>query len=297
MGKRPDDGARAFARKAWGDAFRELTRAPRSSLDAADLELLAEAAYLTGHDDDAVAAWEDAHRRYLQDDNPAEAARCGFWIAFCFMMRGQMAHAGGWLSRSGATIDDDLDCPAAGYLMIPTMLGALDGDDPGSAVELAIRIGAIAERFGDRDLAAFSTLGHGQALLATGSEAAGISCLDEVMVSVTSGEVGVITSGVVYCAVILECMQLFDLRRAAEWTAALDDWCVAQTELVPYRGQCLVHQSQLQQAAGDWSTAQATVVAAHQRLEDPPHPALGLAFYQQAELHRVAGRHDAAADA
>lgn len=297
MGNRPETAAEAFARRAWGEVFRELTLTPRAELDAADLELLAEAAYLTGHDDDAVAAWEDAQRRYLRDDDPAEAARCGFWIAFCFMMRGQMAHASGWLTRTGATIDDELDCPAIGYLMIPTMLGTLEGGDAESAVELAVRMGAIAERFADRDLAAFSTLGHGQALLAMGSEAAGLACLDEVMVSVTSGEVGAITSGIVYCAVILECMQLFDLGRAAEWTTALADWCATQTDLVPYRGQCLVHQSQLQQAAGDWSTALETVAAARERLTDPPHPALGLAYYQQGELHRIAGQHREAAGA
>jgi DNA-binding CsgD family transcriptional regulator len=131
--------------------------------------------------------------------------------------------------------------------------------------------------------------------LATGDEAAGLARLDEVMLAVSGGEVGPIVSGIVYCAVILECMQLFDLARAAEWTAALSDWCQAQPDLVPYRGQCLVHQSQLRQAAGDWPGAAATVADACDRLSDPPHPARGLAWYQEGELCRLRGDIDAAA--
>ena len=79
----------------------------------------------------------------------------------------------------------------------------------------------------------------------------------------------------------------FDLARAAEWTAALDEWCAAQPDLIPFRGQCLVHQSQLRQAAGDWAGAVAAVAHARDRLSDPPHPALGLARYQEGELCRV----------
>jgi DNA-binding CsgD family transcriptional regulator len=177
------------------------------------------------------------------------------------------------------------------------MLGALDAGDAAGARQLAVEAGEIARRFGDADLEAFSTLGVGQALMAMGQDTAGLARLDEVMLAVSSGEVGPIVSGIVYCAVILECMQLFDLARAAEWTAALDEWCRAQPDLVPYRGQCLVHQSQLRQATGDWSGAVAVVVDARGRLSDPPHPALGLACYQEGELHRLCGEVDAAADA
>ena len=69
-------------------------------------------------------------------------------------------------------------------------------------------------------------------------------------------------------------------------------WCDAQPDLVPYRGQCLVHRSQLQQASGDWRDAITTIESACRRLTDPPHPALGLAYYQEAELHRLTGAFD-----
>ena len=122
-----------------------------------------------------------------------------------------------------------------------------------------------------------------------GDVAGGFAQLDTVMVAVTGTRSGRSPRASCTRAVILECMQLFDLKRAAEWTDALGVWCDAQPDLVPYRGQCLVHQSQLQQAAGDWPDAITTAEAACRRLTDPPHPALGLAHYQEGELHRLVG--------
>jgi DNA-binding CsgD family transcriptional regulator len=289
--------AEAFAQRAWRAAYRLLSQVPRGDLTYAELDRLAVAAYLIGEDDEAVAAWEQAHKGHTDAGERAEAARCAFWAGFCLMMRGQMARAGGWLRRGESVIGQDLDCPARGYLLIPALIGALGSDDAATARQLALQAAEIAARFGDADLAAFSTLGEGQALLAMGDEAAGLARLDDVMLAVSSGEVGPIASGIVYCVVILECMQTFDLARAAEWTAALDEWCRAQPDLVPYRGQCLVHRSQVRQAAGDWTGAAVTVADARDRLSDPPHPALGLACYQQGELYRLRGDADAAADA
>lgn len=263
--------------------------APPDQQPASSLEARAVRSHLVGDDDDCVEAWEAARRVHLEAGRWADAARCSFWLAFSFMMRGQMAQAGAWLARTEATIAEGEACCASGYLMIPALLGALDDGDQATARDLASRAAAIAAEFADADLAAFACLGDGQALLAMGDVRSGTARLDEAMLAVSTGEVGPITAGVVYCAVILECMQIFDLGRAAEWTDALSAWCDGQPGLVPFRGQCLVHRSQLQQVAGDWSGAIATATAACGRLTDPPHPALGLARYQEAELHRLRG--------
>ena len=45
--------------------------------------------------------------------------------------------------------------------------------------------------------------------------------LDEAMVSITTGEVSPIATGIIYCAVIDACVGAQDLRRAAEWTDAV----------------------------------------------------------------------------
>ena len=261
-----------------------------SSIDAAECERAAIRAYLRGADDQCAKHWEAAQRAAHAAGNPAESARYAFWLGFGHLLAGRTAPASGWLARAEALIaESGAECRASGYVLIPRFFEALDAGDHEHAGELSLRAADIGDRFDDADLRAFGTLCQGQALIAAGEAAAGVTRLDEVMVSVTTGELGPITTGIVYCGVILACMELYDLRRASEWTEALSAWCDAQPELVPFRGQCLVHRSQLQQAEGDWPGAVASAQSACRRLTDPPHPALGLARYQEGELHRLYG--------
>ena len=160
---------------------------------------------------------------------------------------------------------------------MPVFLEALVAGDVPRAEALAGEIVREARRFDDPDLLAFGLLCPGKAAIARDDTGRGLRLLDEVMLGVAAGEVSPIPTGIVYCAVIESCLDAFDLRRAAERTEALNGWCLGQPDLVPYRGQCLVHRAQILQAHGVWDEAVTEAEQARLILSDPVHPALGLA--------------------
>lgn len=288
----------AFADGAWSDARSRL--APRlDDPDASGEELaaLAVAAFLTGDDASSDAAFERAHRALL-DDDPRAAARCAFWYGMLLHQRGEHARAGGWLGRAARAVVDDPDAVEHGYLQLPVGLGALHHGD-GEAARAAFTAAAeVAERTGDPDLQALGRLGTGQAFVLLGRVADGLSLLDEAMVSVAAGEVSPIPAGIIHCAVIETCQSVQDLDRAREWTAALSAWCDAHPDLVAFRGQCLVHRSEVLQLQGAWGEALEEVERARARFADRPgEPAVGDAWYQEGELHRLQGRLDEAEQA
>lgn len=289
-----DQARAAFERYAWREA-RDLF-ASAGDLEPEDLERFALSAYLTGQINSAAELLERAHHTFIESGEVQRGVRCAFWLGMTLAQRGEHARAGGWFARAQHILDEhSLDCVEHGYLRVPAGLQALASGDHEASSRAFMDVTAIADRFGDPDLRALGILGQGQSRILRGDAPEGMSMLDETMVMVTTGEVSPIITGIIYCATIIACREVFDIRRAQEWTSQLSRWCASHQDLKPYRGQCLVHRSEIMQLRGEWADAMTEVQRAREHLSKPAgDPVIGMALYQQAELLRLRGELDRA---
>lgn len=292
-------GRGSFERGAWGRAYAELSAADRQTpLTLDDLERLAVAAYLSGHDAESEEIWGRTHHASVDRSDWGRAARCAFWLGITLNARSEAAKAGGWLARAHRVLDESGHrCAEQGWLLIPVGLRHYhDGDYAGSRAAFA-QAENIGAAYADTDLMIMARQAQGRALIRSGETQAGLALLDEAMLTVTTGEVSPIPAGIIYCSVIEICQEIFDVKRAEEWTTALSAWCESQPDLVPYRGRCLVHRAEIMQRRGNWPQALEETRRACQRLSVPRQPQLGMAYYRLAELHRLRGESDDAEDA
>jgi DNA-binding CsgD family transcriptional regulator len=286
-------GREAYARRAWTDTFKSLSRADQAAaLGAEDLELLATSAYMLGRDDDYLSGLERAHHAYLDSGEARRAVRCAFWVGLNLALQGEMARATGWFSRAQRLLEcEERDCVERGYLLIPNLLGHVATGDWEAAAVTAADAANIGERFGDRDLFALAMHEQGHALVRLGRVEEGLRLLDEAMVAATTGELSSIVTGLVYCSVIAYCQELYELRRAREWTDALTQWCEQQPQMVAHTGVCLVHRAEIMELQGAWRDALEEAQRAGERLAQGTlnQLAVGYALYRQGEVHRLRG--------
>jgi DNA-binding CsgD family transcriptional regulator len=287
-----EQGRNAYERRAWLDAYTALTLADRTApLDADDLERLASAASLVGRMDEFLTLLERAHQLHLNQEEWLPAARCAGMIGMSLAARGELGPAGGWFSRAQRLVErEGEDCAERGYLLVPVAFQRNAMGDHEGAYDAAAAAAEIGERFADRDLVALALHIQGMVRINQARLAEGLGLLDEAMVGVTAGEVSPFFTGVVYCGVIACCEEAFDVRRAREWTNALTRWCEAQPQMVSFTGRCLAHRAGIKQLHGAWPDALAEAQLARERSEEAMNfPAVGQAYYQQAELHRLQG--------
>ncbi|MBM7832170.1 DNA-binding NarL/FixJ family response regulator [Agromyces cerinus] len=292
-----DQGRAAFAEHRWGAAFEELSRADHErGLDPVDLERLSTTTLLLGRDAEGIDLATRAHEAYLEAEDAAGAARIATWIGIYLMGKGDDARGNGWLARARRIADSTGTAAesSAALLLVAAALDDLYAGEPGRAARTFAEAFGIAERVHDRDATALAQLGQGQARLMLGDAVAGLALLDEAMVAVTAGEISPVASGVVYCSVINTCHLAFDVRRAQQWTIALDRWCGDRPEMVMFSGQCQVHRAELYRLHGAWADAVTAARVAQDRARLGDWTGSFGAWYQEGEVQRLRGDFDAA---
>jgi ATP/maltotriose-dependent transcriptional regulator MalT len=285
-----------LGKKAWTAAFAELSAADReASLGAQDLLSLALVAHLLGREAENSSLLARAHQAFQAEGDLRSAVRCAFWLGFSAMLNGDMAQASGWLARARRLLDDCAEqvpegCVEEGYLLLPVGYQSVHAGEAEIAYTAFSEAAAIGERYGDKDLIALARQGQGRALIRKGEIVRGMALLDEVMVGVTANELSPNVAGGVYCSVIEACGEIFDIRRAQEWTTALDEWCSSHPDIVPYRGHCQIRRAEILQLRGRWAEA---LEAARQACDEMSKSKLSStarsAFYRLGEIHRLRG--------
>ena len=204
--------------------------------------------------DDHLECMKRAHRAYQTRRRSAACSALCILGRDQFAVRGRASHAAGWFGRAQRLAESGpRDNVEHGYLLVPTLLQCAGERDWKGVADVAKKAERIAERHGDADLFALAAHERGHALVRLGRVEEGLRLMDEVMVSVTAGELSPVVTGLVYCSVIAYCQDVFQLSRAQAWTQALTGWCEQQPEMVAHMGQCLIHRAEVLQLRGDWA--------------------------------------------
>ncbi len=283
----------------WARAYALFTAAQEDGpLSAEDLDALSDVAWWLGRIDDSVAAGEAAFRGHLDADRPRKAAMTALTTAVSLFLRGDDAHASGWMSRVQRLLQDLPEGPEHGYLRyVVEVEGGLDGDDLDAVAAAARDVSDIGRRHDDRTLVAVGVLGEGRALVRLGVADRGLALLDEAMVAVLHDDLDPSWAGNVYCHLMSACHELSDIGRAREWTEATSEWLSHLSAAVLFTGICRVHRSQVLQVTGDWDAAEREATRVCADLADIGVATVAEAHHQLGELRRLRGDLDGAEEA
>lgn len=274
----------AYDARAWSRAA--ALYAQVTSPGEEDLERQAVATMLIGDMDAYYAVREQAHDRAVDDHDLVGAATHAFWIGMQRLMAGDVALGGGWLARCARLVEQDgTDSLPRVALRIATAVDLAASDGPVAAASVLEGVVADFRRLGSLDFATLTLHQQGLFLLAGGENSAGLGKLDEAMLEVASGRLSPIVTGIVYCGCVSGCWEVYELRRAQEWTEAMSRWCAEQPEIGNFAGECRVRRAELKRLRGAWDDARADLDGVTPA--DVDAWAAGIAAYLRGELDRL----------
>ena len=180
-------GREALAAADWEGARALFEQAAEFGETAEVLDGLGEALQFGGEHARAIELKERAFVEYERRGLRAEAAELARWLAFLYASAyGNVAAANGWMARAESVLEGVEECAAHGWLILDRAPWTSDASEREQFAAEAIE---IARRYGDRDLEFDAMALLGEAYVASGRVAEGMTVLDQAMAAVAAGEV------------------------------------------------------------------------------------------------------------
>ena len=288
-------GREAIQRRAWKEAY-DLLSGADDSLVAADIELLAEAAYWSGRLEEALALRERAYKAHLEDGDGLRAAGIALRLSVDYLSKGAFPFAGGWLAKGERLLADEPESSEHGRAELVRSLQAEMAGKLDESLAHAERAFELGKRFGDPDTQALALVGQGNALLYLGELDRGLALFDEASTTALGGELDPFSACMVYCMTISGAQGIGDFERARQWTDAANRWCDRE-EVTGFPGACRVHRSEILWLGGYWEEAEREAVNACDEVQTYNVWVTAAGYYQIGEIRRRRGDFAAAEEA
>ncbi|CAA9309389.1 MAG: Transcriptional regulator, LuxR family [uncultured Friedmanniella sp.] len=234
-------------------------------LGPADLALLAEVAYPTGHLDVTIESWERAHAACRLAGEDVAAAGAAVRLAMHLLFdTALMAPVRGWLARAERLLEGkDESAVNAWFAVVKCYERMLSGDQV-TARTWSRQAVEVGERW-DRAATAIGRIAHARLLILAGEVEQGLALLDEAGVATVSGDLDPLSTGVVYCELVCALQGLAQYDLAEQWTEVMERWC--ETSAVgSLRGRCRVHRAEILRLRGAYDEAEVQALLACEEL-------------------------------
>jgi tetratricopeptide (TPR) repeat protein len=255
-------GREAAARSDWPRAYDLLVRADeQTSLSLEDLGLLAQVAYASGHLETTIEAWERAHTQAHQAGDSVAAAGAACQVALHLLMdTALMAPVRGWVRRAERLLEGYDETPVHAWVAVVTSYERLMMGDLLAAREWAGRAVAVGSSC-NPDAAAIGRVAEAHAVILGGDVRRGLDLVEEAAVATVSGELDVISTGMVYCELVCMLQGLAQYDLAEEWTEAMERWRHG-SGIGSVHGRCRVHRAEILRLRGAAAEAEQEALAA-----------------------------------
>lgn len=288
-------GRDALARGAWEEARAAFDSALTTKETPEALEGLSWAAWWTGDGEALFDARERAYGLYRDGGDRESAARMATWLGTDSVdFRGELAVAGGWLSRARRLLDGAEECPEYGWLCVHEAEQLIYAEDTGRARERGVEATELGRRLERTGLEMMGLSVEGLALVTEGEVDRGMRGLDECAAAALGGEFEELRYvSFACCFVIYACERVRDYDRAAQWC----DKAVEFAERIEMEGLnrlCRAHHAGVLMWRGMWADAEAELIAARDALATNRPPLAAEAVVRLGELRRRQGRLDEA---